>query len=61
MTHQEYLRQEAINLKRKLQNHKWSPKQPRKDVEVINSAIQRISAIANGIDAEIKGLIDKGG
>lgn len=61
MTHQEYLRNEALALKRKLQNHRWSPKQPRKDVEVINYAIQRIGAIANGIDTEIKGLVNKGG
>ena len=59
MTHQEYLRNETLTLRDKLKNHKWSPKQPRKDVDVINYAIQRIGAIANGIDAEIKRLVDR--
>lgn len=57
MTHQEYLIDEAKKLKRKLQMHKWSRKQPRKDVEIIIYAIERIGAIANGIEAEIKGLV----
>lgn len=57
MTHQEYLRDEAKALKQKLQTHRWSPNQPRKDVDMINHAIQRISAIANELDAEVQGLV----
>lgn len=58
MTHLEYLRNEARLLKYKLEHYKWSPKQPRKDVTMINYAIQRIGAIANGLDEEMKGSVD---